>query len=90
MKPRWWRVAVVLQRDGDPWTWTFHVRAFTEARARALVADRVGAPHEVYACVASDPLSRVAPVEEVVADYGPYHRSWDDPATAPLQALFQG
>jgi hypothetical protein len=80
MKVRWWRVGVLFERDGDPWTWTFHVRAFTEASAQRLVAEKVDAPHEVYACVGSEPLMRVANREEIVADYGPYRRSWGDPA----------
>ena len=90
MKPRWWRVAVVLERDGAPWTWTFHVRAFAEAKARALVAEPFGAArHAVYACVSSDPLSRVAPKEQVLVDDGPWPRSWEDPAMAPLHALLE-
>ncbi len=80
MKVRWWRMGVVFEREGDPWTWTLHVRAFTEASARRLVAERIDGPHEVYACVGSEPLMRVANREEIVADYGPYRRSWRDPA----------
>ena len=38
MKVRWWRMGVVFERDGDPWTWTLHVRAFHENGARRLVA----------------------------------------------------
>lgn len=80
MNVRWWRVGVLFERDDDPWTWTMHVRAFTEASARRLVAERVDGPHEVYACVGSEPLLRVENREEIVADYGPYRRSWGDPA----------
>lgn len=90
MKPRWWRVAVLLEAEDGPSTWTFHVRAFTEERARMLVAERLGRPHAVYACVASEPLGGVAPCEEVVADYGPWRRDWADPALAPLRALRAG
>ncbi|MHC4547429.1 MAG: hypothetical protein ACYTEZ_01520 [Planctomycetota bacterium] len=90
MKVRWWRVGVVFERDGDPWTWTLHVRALTEASARRLVAERVGeAPHAVYACQPSEPLLRVAATEEVVADYGPYRRSWQDPTIAHLRSLLR-
>lgn len=87
MKVRWWRMGVVFERDGDPWTWTLHVRAFSEKGARRLVAGRVDAPHAVYACQPSDPLLRVADTEEVVADYGPYRRSWEDRTIAHLRAL---
>jgi len=79
VKPRWWRIAIVFERDGDPWTQTFHVRARTEEGARRLVADRVGSEHRIYACVASEPLARVEPRDEIVATYGPYRRSWEDP-----------
>ena len=85
--PRWWRIGVVLTRDGDPWTWTFHVRALSERAARGLVADRVGEPHAVFVCHPSDPLLKVSREEAIAAHYGPYRRSWDDPATAPLRAL---
>lgn len=87
MIPRWWRVGVVFLREGDPWTWTFHVRAFTERAARALVAERVGSRHAIYVCHPSDPLPRVAKVEEIAADYGPYRRSWEDPTITHLRAL---
>jgi hypothetical protein len=77
---RWWRLSVLLERQGEPWTWTFHVRALTEAGARRLVAARLGGEaHRVYACEPSEPLAKVAPKEEIVADYGPYRRSWSDP-----------
>jgi len=85
MKLRWWRLSVLLERDGDPWTWTFHVRAFTEVSARRLVADRLqGEAHTVYALEPSEPLVKVAPKEEIVADYGPYRRSSEDPMLAGL------
>jgi len=87
MNVRWWRVAVVYEDNGAPRTWTLHVRAFTEESARALVASRVGdRSFFVYACQPSDPLTKVANREEIVADYGPYERSWDDPTLAHLRA----
>lgn len=89
MKVRWWRMGVVFERDGDPWTWTLHVRAFREEGARRLVAGKVAAPHAVYACEPSDPLLRVADKEEVVADYGPYRRSWEDRTIAHLAGLLR-
>jgi hypothetical protein len=83
---RWFRLSLYLERDGDPWTWTFHVRALTEANARRLVAERLGGKaHVVFACEPSEPLTRAEQKEEIVADYGPYHRSWEDPAMAPLR-----
>ena len=86
MNVRWWRVAVVFEDAGEPCTWTLHVRAFTDESARRLVAQRVGArPFLVYACQPSEPLTRVANKEEIVADYGPYRRSWDDPMVAHLR-----
>ena len=87
MKIRWWRAGVLLEQDGDPWTWTLHVRARTESSARRVVAARVGRPHAVYALQPSDPLLRVTDVEEVVADYGPYRRSWKDGTLAGMRAL---
>jgi len=87
MNPRWWRIAIVFEEEGAPRTWTFHVRAFTEKRARELVAERVGHPFAVYACHPSDPLPRAPREDEIAADYGPWRRSWDDPAVAPLRAL---
>jgi hypothetical protein len=87
---RWWRACVLVERDGDPWTWTFHVRAFTERNALRLVAQRVGGPHAVIACHASDPLPKAAPVEEVVADFGPWRRSFADPAMAPYSGMKSG
>lgn len=88
MNVRWWRMAVLFERDGAPLTWTMHVRAFTEASARALVAREVEGKHLVYACAPSEPLARVAPKEEVVARYGPYARSWEDPALDGLRVRF--
>jgi hypothetical protein len=85
---RWWRVAVLLERSGEPWTWTFHVRAFTDGRARRLVADRLqGEAHAVFVCHPSDPLNGVEPREAIAADYGPYRRSWADPTLAELLPL---
>jgi hypothetical protein len=85
-KLRWFRLAVLLERAGEPWTWTFHERAFTEENARRLVAERLrGKAHTVYACEPSQALAKAAPKEEVVADYGPYRRSWDDPMLAGLR-----
>ncbi len=82
-KLRWFRLSLYVERDGDPWTWTFHVRAKTEASARRLVAERLaGEAHTVYACEPSEPLSKVEPREEVVAAHGPYRRSWKDPMMA--------
>ena len=87
MNIRWWRLAIVYEEAGDPWTWTFHVRAFTEKRARALVAKSAGREHfAVYVCHPSDPLPTAVQEEAVVADYGPYHRSWDDPGVHHLRA----
>jgi len=87
---RWWRIGVVIERDGEPWTWTFHVRAHTENKARALVAERLaGERHAIHACHPSDPLIRVPPKETIAADYGPYRRSWSDPAVAALLALLE-
>ena len=87
MKIRWWRIGVVYEDDGAPHTKTFHVRARQEKGARALVAGRVDREHAVYACAPSEPLLRVKDVEEIVAEYGPYQRSWDDPDLKSLKAL---
>ena len=89
MRVRWWRMGVVFERDGDPWTWTLHVLAFHESGARRQVAGKVGGPHAVYACQPSDPLLRAADTEEVVADYGPYRRSFEDPTIAHLEDLLR-
>jgi len=86
--PRWWRIGVIYEEDGDPFTWTFHVRAVTERTARRLVAERLGRRrHAIYICRPSDPLLRVSPQEHVAADYGPYRRSWRDPSLLDLRAL---
>jgi len=85
--PRWWRIGAVYERCGALWTWTFHVRARSERTARALVAKRVGRPHGVYVCHPSDPHLKVPRTEGIAADYGPYERSWDDPAVAHLKEL---
>lgn len=90
MTLRWWRVAVLLVRDGEPWTWTLHVRAFTEKNALRLAAERVAEPHTVLACHPSDPLPKAAPREEVVADYGPYRRSFEDPVLAAYSGMKSG
>jgi len=83
---RWFRLSLYVERDGDPWTWAFHVRALTEANARRLVAERLeGEAHVVYACEPSEPLARAAQKEEIVADYGPYRRSWKDPMMAQVR-----
>ena len=41
MTLRWWRLGVVVERDDALFTWTFHVRAFTERTARARDDHRV-------------------------------------------------
>ena len=84
MTPRWWRIGVVYEEDGDPWTWTFHVRAVTERTARRLVAERVSREHDVFLCHPSDPLLNVSPKEHIAANYGPYRRSWNDPMLKDL------
>ncbi len=86
---RWYRVGLVFERDQTPFTWTFHVRAFTADAARRLAAARAGTPHAVYVCQPSEPLRRVAQVEEIVAHYGPYPRSWNDPVVTPLRAALR-
>ncbi len=83
--PRWWRIGVVFERGGAPWTHTFHVRALSERSARRLVADRVGRPHGVHVCHSSEPQLNVLLTEEIAADYGPYERSWDDPMIVHLK-----
>ena len=90
MNIRWWRMGVVYEDAGDPWTGTLHVRAFQESGARRIVAARVGRPHAVYTCAPSEPLLRVKNVEEIVAQYGPYRRSWDDETVTHLRALLGG
>jgi hypothetical protein len=82
---RWWRIGVLLRRDDEPLTWTFHVRALTEKTARALVAAHVDAVHDVFICHPSEPLNIQGKTdEEIVANYGPYRRSKDDPMLAEL------
>jgi hypothetical protein len=88
--PRWWRIGVVFERDGDPWTQTFHVRALSERAARRLVAEAVGAPHGVHVCHPSDPLLQVSRKEEIAATYGPFRRSWADKTIAHLRERVQG
>lgn len=78
MNPRWWRIAIFYEAAGDPWTWTFHVRAFTEKTAKALVAKRVGRDHTVFGCFPSEPLPTAPREEAIAADYGPWHRDWGD------------
>ena len=82
--PRWWRIGIWFERDGAPWTWTFHVLALSERAARQLVAERAGVPHEVFVCRPSDPQLKVPRTEAIAADYGPYQRSWDDATVAPV------
>jgi len=85
---RWWRIAVVYEDDGAPHTWTFHVRALTEKRAQALVRERVGRDDfAVFGCFPSEPLPNAKQTDEIVADWGPYRRSWEDPTVAPLKGL---
>ena len=86
MKLRWFRLSLYVERDGDPWTWTFHVRAFAEESARRLVAERLEREaHTVYQVEPSEPLSRATPKEEIVASHGPYRRSWSDPMMAQVR-----
>ena len=87
MNVRWWRVALIYEENGAPHTHTFHARALTEKRARALVAERMQRDDFfVYGCHPSDPLPTAPPDEVIVADWGPYERSWDDPAVAALRS----
>jgi hypothetical protein len=87
---RWWRVAIVFEDDGAPHTWTFHVRALTEKRAEALVRDRVGRDESaVDGCFPSEPLPTAIQTDEIVADWGPYRRSWNDPTIAHLKGLLR-
>ena len=88
MTPRWWRLGVLVEREGAPWTMTFHARARSEAGARRLVAERLpGERHAVYACRKSEPIPKLPREEDVAAVFGPYRRSWDDPAVAKLRGL---
>ena len=85
MIPRWWRVAVWFETDGDPFTQTFHVRAVTERKARALVDEALGGrEHTVYVSHPSDPLNKASREEYIAATYGPYRRNRDDPSIAEL------
>ena len=86
MNVRWWRIGVLFERDGAPWTRTLHIRAFTEESARRMAAERVGCPHTVHVIEPSEPLLRVENREEIVADFGPFRRSWEDPVLAELRA----
>ena len=88
MSPRWWRIVLVYEDDGDPWTWTFHVRAMLEKNARALVAAKVNRKRfSIFDCVPSEPLPTAPREDLVVANYGPWRRSWEDPTIAPLREL---
>ncbi len=89
MKVRWWRVGVIFEREGRPYTQTLHVRAFDEVSALRLVAQRIGVRHHVYIAQPSEPLLRVKEVEEIVATYGPYERSWDDPDVGAWRVRFE-
>ncbi|MHC4953358.1 MAG: hypothetical protein ACYTGZ_05665 [Planctomycetota bacterium] len=89
MNIRWWRVAIIYEESGDPWTWTFHVRAFTEKRAIELAGKRAArTDFTVYTCHPSDPLPSAVQEEAVVAAYGPYHRSWADRTLPRTGRLF--
>ncbi|MEM8883615.1 MAG: hypothetical protein AAGD14_06095 [Planctomycetota bacterium] len=79
MNPRWYRVAIFYEEDGHPFTWTFHVRAFTEKAAVGLVEEHVGRDCTVFGCFPSDPLPTAPRHEEIAAHYGPWKRSWDEP-----------
>jgi hypothetical protein len=84
---RWWRLGVLMEREGAPWTATFHVRARTEEGARRIVAERVsGGRYAVYACFASDPVPKMPSHDEIAAVFGPYRRDWADPSVAALAA----
>ena len=91
MSLRWWRIALVLERRGAPWTWTFHVRAATEGRARQLVAERLPGEHyAIFTLRPSDPLPLPPDREGIAADYGPWPRDWADPSVAHLRPLLHG
>ncbi|MGQ0614596.1 MAG: hypothetical protein ACT4PV_12745 [Planctomycetaceae bacterium] len=91
MNPRWWRLGVVVERDGAPWTMTMHARALSEAGARRLVAARLGGErHAVFVCHESEPLPKLPREEDLAALFGPYRRSWEDPGVAPLRRLLEG
>jgi hypothetical protein len=84
-------MGVIMERDGEPWTETLHVRANTEENARRLVGRHVAdefpdvTRSAIHLCHPSDPLLRVAPKEEIVVTYGPYRRAWSDPVVAGLR-----
>jgi hypothetical protein len=64
------------------------VRALTEKRAQALVRDRVGRDDfAVFGCFPSEQLPTAKQTDEIVADWGPYRRSWKDPTIRELRAL---
>ncbi len=80
MVPRWWRIGLIVEREGDPWTWTFHVRAPTEKQALALVAGHLGRePYRIYECHKSEPLLKAPRTPEIAAHFGPFRRSRSDP-----------
>jgi hypothetical protein len=88
VNPRWWRIVLVYEEHGDPWTWTFHVRAMSEKNARALVAKECGRKQfAVIVCSPSEPLPTAPREDLIVANYGPWRRSWGDSAIAPLRKL---
>ncbi len=79
MVPRWWRIVLIVEREGDPWTWTFHVRAPTEKQALALVARHLGAePYTIHECHTSEPLLKADRTPGIAAHFGPFRRSWED------------
>jgi len=87
---RWWRVALIYEDDGAPHTHTFHARALTEKRALALVVDRMARDDfHVYGCHPSEPLPTAPKEEKIVADWGPYLRSWEDPSIAYLRTQLE-
>ena len=87
MRARWWRLGVVVEREGDPWTMTFHVRARTEEAARSLVDARLsGERHAIHMCFSSEPVRGIPPADEIAAVFGPYRRSWSDPDAARLHS----
>ena len=91
MSPRWWRIVLVYEDAGDPWTWTFHVRAMSEKIARALVAKQSGLKEfAIFVCSPSEPLPTAPRENIIVANYGPWRRSWSDPTITPLRELLAG
>ncbi|MFQ5843975.1 MAG: hypothetical protein ACE5JG_03210 [Planctomycetota bacterium] len=90
MSVRWWRIVAILERAGEPWTWTFHVRASNEAAARRLVDGRLaGERFALFVVRPSDPLARGPVAGGIAADYGPWRRDWSDPAVARLRPLLE-